>query len=151
MILLDDQSVRDAIAHDLDTTLVVEAAAGTGKTTELIRRVLRVLATGRARVDELPQLWNVLRGDMSLVGPRPERPVFLSELKARYPLFALRELVKPGLTGWAQLKYGYGSTMDEQAHKLEYDLYYIKNASLFLDLVCLLATAKVVLLGKGAR
>jgi sugar transferase (PEP-CTERM system associated) len=115
----------------------------------------RVLPVGRfirrSRLDELPQLWNVLRGDMSLVGPRPERPVFLSELKARYPLFALRELVKPGLTGWAQLKYGYGSTMDEQARKLEYDLYYIKNASLFLDLVCLLATAKVVLLGKGAK
>jgi exopolysaccharide biosynthesis polyprenyl glycosylphosphotransferase len=115
----------------------------------------RILAIGRflrrARLDELPQLWNVLCGHMSLVGPRPEREVFLSELKARWPLFALRELVKPGLSGWAQLKYGYGSTMEEQAKKLEYDLYYIKNASLFLDLVCLLATAKVVLLGRGAR
>jgi sugar transferase (PEP-CTERM system associated) len=105
----------------------------------------------RSRLDELPQLWNVLRGQMSLVGPRPERGVFISELKQRYPLFALRELVKPGLTGWAQLRYGYGSTMEENARKLEYDLYYIKNTSLFLDLVCLLATAKVVLLGKGAR
>ena len=115
----------------------------------------RILPVGRflrrARLDELPQLWNVLRGDMSLVGPRPERGVFLSELKARWPLFTLRELVKPGLTGWAQLKYGYGSTVEEQGKKLEYDLYYVKNASLFLDLVCLLATAKVVLLGKGAR
>ena len=115
----------------------------------------RVLPVGRflrrGRLDELPQLWNVLRGDMSLVGPRPERPVFLAELKERYPLFALRELVKPGLTGWAQLKYGYGSTIEEQGRKLEYDLYYIKNTSLFLDLVCLLATAKVVLLGRGAR
>jgi exopolysaccharide biosynthesis polyprenyl glycosylphosphotransferase len=115
----------------------------------------RVLPVGRvlrkSRLDELPQLWNVLRGDMSLVGPRPERGVFISELKGRWPLFALRELVKPGLTGWAQLRYGYGSTMEEQSKKLEYDLYYIKNASLFLDLVCLLATAKVVLLGKGAR
>jgi sugar transferase (PEP-CTERM system associated) len=115
----------------------------------------RVLGVGRflrrARLDELPQLWNVLKGDMSLVGPRPERPVFLEELKERYPLFTLRELVKPGLTGWAQLKYGYGSTMEEQARKLEYDLYYIKNASPFLDVVCLLATAKVVLLGKGAK
>ncbi|HEY6006588.1 MAG TPA: exopolysaccharide biosynthesis polyprenyl glycosylphosphotransferase [Anaeromyxobacter sp.] len=115
----------------------------------------RVLPVGRflrrSRLDELPQLWHVLRGDMSLVGPRPERAVFLEELKARWPLFALRELVKPGLSGWAQLRYGYGSTMEEQARKLEYDLYYVKNTSLFLDLVCLLATAKVVLLGKGAR
>jgi exopolysaccharide biosynthesis polyprenyl glycosylphosphotransferase len=115
----------------------------------------RVLPVGRflrrARLDELPQLWNVLRGDMSLVGPRPEREVFLQELVARYPLFRLRELAKPGLSGWAQLKYGYGSTVEEQGRKLEYDLYYIKNTSLFLDLVCLLATAKVVLLGKGAR
>jgi sugar transferase (PEP-CTERM system associated) len=115
----------------------------------------RVLPVGRflrrSRLDELPQLWNVLRGDMSLVGPRPEREVFLRELKARWPLFRLRELVKPGLSGWAQLKYGYGSTIEEQGRKLEYDLYYIKNTSLFLDLVCLLATAKVVLLGKGAR
>jgi sugar transferase (PEP-CTERM system associated) len=115
----------------------------------------RVLPVGRfmrrSRIDELPQLWNVLRGDMSLVGPRPEREVFLSELKERWPLFRLREVVKPGLSGWAQLRYGYGSTMEEQARKLEYDLYYVKNTSLFLDLVCLLATAKVVLLGRGAR
>ncbi len=115
----------------------------------------RILPVGRflrrSRLDELPQLWNVLRGQMSLVGPRPERAVFLAQLEARWPLFALRELVKPGLTGWAQLKYGYGSTMEENARKLEYDLYYVKNTSLFLDLVCLLATAKVVLLGRGAR
>jgi lipopolysaccharide/colanic/teichoic acid biosynthesis glycosyltransferase len=115
----------------------------------------RVLPVGRfmrrSRLDELPQLWNVLKGEMSLVGPRPEREVFLSELKARWPLFQLRELVKPGLSGWAQLKFGYVSTMEEQGKKLEYDLYYVKNASLFLDLVCLLATAKVVLLGRGAR
>jgi sugar transferase (PEP-CTERM system associated) len=115
----------------------------------------RVLGVGRlfrrSRVDELPQLWNVLRGDMSMVGPRPERPEFLEQLKERYPLFAMRELVQPGLTGWAQLKYGYGSSIEEMGRKLEYDLYYIKNTSVFLDLVCLFHTAKVVLLGKGAR
>ncbi len=115
----------------------------------------RVLRVGRflrrSRIDELPQLWNVIQGHMSLVGPRPERAVFLAKLKDRWPLFTLRELVTPGLTGWAQLKYGYGSTMEESALKLEYDRYYIKNISLFLDLVCLLATAKVVLLGRGAR
>jgi exopolysaccharide biosynthesis polyprenyl glycosylphosphotransferase len=120
-----------------------------------VARDPRILPIGhvlrRSRLDELPQLWNVLRGDMSLVGPRPERGVFVSQLKARYPLFALRELVKPGLSGWAQLKFGYVSTMEEQAKKLEYDLYYIKNTSFFLDLVCMLATAKVVLLGRGAR
>jgi sugar transferase (PEP-CTERM system associated) len=115
----------------------------------------RILPIGRflrmSRIDELPQLWNILRGEMSLVGPRPERPVFIEELKRRYPLFTLRELVKPGLTGWAQLKYGYGSTMEQQARKLEFDLYYIKNTSLFLDLLCLFHTAKVVLTGKGAK
>ena len=115
----------------------------------------RVLPVGRflrrARLDELPQLWNVLCGDMSLVGPRPEREVFLRELAARWPLFRLRELAKPGLSGWAQLKFGYCATVEEHGRKLEYDLYYIKNTSLFLDLVCLLATAKVVLLGRGAR
>jgi sugar transferase (PEP-CTERM system associated) len=115
----------------------------------------RVLRVGRllrkTRLDELPQLWNVLRGEMSFVGPRPERPVFLDELKRRWPLFALRELVKPGLTGWAQLKFRYGSTIEEQGRKLEYDLYYIKNTSLFLDLVCLFHTAKTVLTGRGAK
>ena len=105
----------------------------------------------RSRIDELPQLWNVLRGEMSFVGPRPERPVFLEQLKRRWPLFRLRELVKPGITGWAQLRYRYGSTMEEQARKLEYDLYYIKNTSLFLDLVCLFHTVKTVLTGRGAR
>ncbi len=115
----------------------------------------RVLPVGRllrkSRIDELPQLWNVLRGEMSFVGPRPERPVFLEELKRRWPLFRLRELVKPGITGWAQLRYRYGSTMEEQARKLEYDLYYIKNTSLFLDLVCIFHTVKIVLTGRGAR
>jgi lipopolysaccharide/colanic/teichoic acid biosynthesis glycosyltransferase len=96
-------------------------------------------------LDELPELWNVLRGDMSLVGPRPEREVFLRELEARYPLFRLRQLVKPGLSGWAQLRYGYGSTVEEQGRKLEYDLYYIKHQSAWLDLVIMVRTVAVVL------
>jgi len=115
----------------------------------------RVLPVGRilrrSRIDELPQLWNVLRGEMSLVGPRPERPVFVGELKRRYPMFALRENVRPGISGWAQLKYRYGSTIEEQGRKLEYDLYYVKNSSVFLDLVCLFHTARVVLTGRGAK
>jgi sugar transferase (PEP-CTERM system associated) len=127
-------------------------AAGAVWATERDPRVLPIgRFLRRSRIDELPQLWNVLRGEMSLVGPRPERPVFVDELRKHYPLFALRELVKPGLTGWAQLKYGYGSTIEEQARKLEYDLYYIKNTSLFLDLVCLFHTAKIVLTGRGAK
>jgi sugar transferase (PEP-CTERM system associated) len=127
-------------------TGAVWAAAGSDPRVTRIGRILR-----RTRLDELPQLWNVLRGEMSFVGPRPERPVFVDELKKRWPLFALRELVKPGLTGWAQLKYRYGSTMEEQARKLEYDLYYVKNTSLFLDTVCLFHTAKTVLTGRGAK
>ncbi|MGC2518186.1 MAG: TIGR03013 family XrtA/PEP-CTERM system glycosyltransferase [Burkholderiales bacterium] len=103
------------------------------------------------RIDELPQLINVLRGDMSFVGPRPERPPFVTELSRDVPFYATRHSVKPGITGWAQIRYPYGASMDDAVKKLQFDLYYVKNHSLFLDLVILLQTAQVVLFGKGAR
>jgi exopolysaccharide biosynthesis polyprenyl glycosylphosphotransferase len=105
----------------------------------------------RLRIDELPQLLNVLRGDMSLVGPRPERPFFVDQLTQDIPFYALRHSVKPGVTGWAQVRYHYGSTVEDSQEKLQYDLYYVKNHTLFLDLVVLLETVGVVLTGKGAR
>jgi len=103
------------------------------------------------RLDELPQLFAVLSGDMTLVGPRPERPVFVSQLTEAIPFYALREAVKPGVTGWAQIRYPYGASVEDAKNKLEYDLYYIKNGSLFLDLSILFHTVRHVLLGRGAR
>lgn len=105
----------------------------------------------RLRIDELPQLFNVLRGDMSLVGPRPERPFFVDQLTHEIPFYALRHSVKPGVTGWAQVRYPYGATVEDSQEKLQYDLYYVKNHTLFLDLVVLMETVGVVLTGKGAR
>lgn len=115
-------------------------------------RITRVGAfTRKTRLDELPQAFNVLRGEMSLVGPRPERPEFVRQLEKKIPYYGERHRVKPGLTGWAQLSYQYGSTDDDARNKLEYDLYYVKNASVFLDLIILLETVEVVLWGKGAH
>ncbi len=115
----------------------------------------RVTRVGRfirkTRADELPQLYNVLRGDMSLVGPRPERPVFVEQLKQQIPFYGLRELVKPGVTGWAQIRYPYGASVEDARNKLELDLYYVKNGSLFLDLAILFHTVRHVLMGRGAR
>jgi len=105
----------------------------------------------RLRIDELPQLFNVLKGDMSLVGPRPERPFFVEQLTQEIPFYAVRHSVKPGVTGWAQVRYHYGATVEDSQEKLQYDLYYVKNHTLFLDLVVLLETVGVVLTGKGAR
>ena len=105
----------------------------------------------RTRIDELPQLFNVLRGEMSFVGPRPERPTFVSELKQRIPFYDLRHSVKPGITGWAQVQFQYAATADEAAKKLQFDLYYVKNNSLILDLMIVLDTARVVISGDGAR
>ncbi|QBQ54455.1 TIGR03013 family XrtA/PEP-CTERM system glycosyltransferase [Nitrosococcus wardiae] len=105
----------------------------------------------RTRIDELPQIFNILQGDMSFVGPRPERPEFVETLAEKIPYYGERHRVKPGLTGWAQICYPYGSTERDAFEKLQYDLYYIKNYSLFLDLMILLQTVEVVVLGKGAR
>lgn len=105
----------------------------------------------RTRLDELPQLFNVLKGQMSLVGPRPERPEFVEKLSASIPYYSERHRVKPGVTGWAQLLYPYGSDEEGAKRKLEYDMYYVKHAGIMLDLVILLQTVEVVVFGKGAR
>jgi sugar transferase (PEP-CTERM system associated) len=115
----------------------------------------RVTAIGRimrrTRIDELPQIFNVLRGDMSFVGPRPERPFFVDRLTKEISFYAARHSVKPGITGWAQVNYKYGSSAQDALRKLQFDLYYVKNHTLFLDLLVLLKTVKVVLSGEGAH
>jgi len=111
-----------------------------------IGRVIRLI-----RVDELPQMWTVLKGDMSFVGPRPERPEFVAELERQLPFYAERHMVKPGITGWAQINYPYGASLEDTRHKLEYDLYYTKNYTPFLDLLIILQTLRVLLWAEGAR
>jgi len=111
-----------------------------------IGRILRKL-----RIDELPQILNVIKGNMSLVGPRPERPFFVEELARDIAYYKYRHSVKPGITGWAQVRYSYGSSVEDSIEKLQYDLYYVKNHGLFFDFMILLTTVHVVLLGKGAR
>ncbi|MEO9077796.1 MAG: TIGR03013 family XrtA/PEP-CTERM system glycosyltransferase [Rhodanobacter sp.] len=115
----------------------------------------RVTRVGRfirkVRLDELPQLWNVLRGDMSIIGPRPERPQFVDDFNIRIRYYCLRHCVKPGLTGWAQLRYTYGSSLEDAEEKLKFDLFYVKNQNLVFDLTILVQTVEVVLFGRGAR
>lgn len=115
----------------------------------------RVFRVGRwlrkLRIDELPQLINVMKGEMSLVGPRPERPVFVQALRESIPYYDIRHTVRPGITGWAQTKFRYGASAEDSHVKLQYDLYYVKNLSLLLDLRIMLHTARVMLLGEGAR
>ena len=128
------------------------AAHGPKITTHADRRVTRVGRLLRpSRLDELPQLWNVLRGDMSFVGPRPERPFFVEQLSAQIPFYEQRHAVKPGLTGWAQIKYQYGSSVEDAMEKLRYDLYYIKHLSIAFDLSIVFDTVKVIMFGKGAK
>ena len=104
----------------------------------------------RTRLDELPQLWNVLKGDMSLIGPRPERPQFVEMLKDQIPFYGVRHLIRPGLTGWAQVRYTYGATVEDAMEKLQYDLFYLKHLSLALDLIIAFQTVKTVILRRGA-
>ena len=115
----------------------------------------RVTRIGRfirkVRIDELPQTWSVLKGEMSFVGPRPERPEFVSDLEEQLPFYAERHMVKPGITGWAQVNYPYGANLEDSRHKLEYDLYYAKNYTPFLDLLIILQTLRVVMWHEGAR
>lgn len=105
----------------------------------------------KVRIDELPQAWSVLKGEMSFVGPRPERPQFVDDLQTQMPFYAERHIVKPGITGWAQINYPYGASTEDSRHKLEYDLYYAKNYTPFLDLLIILQTIRVVLWPEGAR
>jgi sugar transferase (PEP-CTERM system associated) len=128
------------------TTGPVWASAGGDHRMTRFGRLLR-----KTRLDELPQLLNVLRGDMSFVGPRPERPHFVEKLAQIIPYYSERHSVKPGITGWAQIKFGYGSNIEDAEEKLQYDLYYIKHMSMRLDLGILFNTMKVMLTGKGAR
>jgi sugar transferase (PEP-CTERM system associated) len=114
-----------------------------------VTRVGRIIRT--LRIDEIPQAWSVLKGEMSFVGPRPERPQFVADLEARLPYYAERHVVKPGITGWAQINYPYGASIADAREKLEYDLYYAKNYTPFLDILILLQTARVVLWPDGAR
>jgi sugar transferase (PEP-CTERM system associated) len=111
-----------------------------------IGRLLRLL-----RIDELPQVINVFKGEMSFVGPRPERPYFVEQLCKEIPYFNIRHSIKPGITGMAQVRYGYAATTEDTIQKLQYDLYYVKNNSLFLDMLIMIETVQVVLFGKGAR
>ncbi|HEY9233002.1 MAG TPA: TIGR03013 family XrtA/PEP-CTERM system glycosyltransferase, partial [Blastocatellia bacterium] len=112
-----------------------------------VTRVGRVIR--KLRLDELPQFINVIRGDMNFVGPRPERPVFVAQLEKEIPYYSQRHLVKPGLTGWAQIKYSYGASVEDAMEKLRYDLYYIKNQNLLLDAGIVFETVKTVLFGRG--
>jgi lipopolysaccharide/colanic/teichoic acid biosynthesis glycosyltransferase len=115
----------------------------------------RITPLGRwlrsTRLDEVPQLWNVLIGEMSLVGPRPERPEFVSSLTETIPFYGLRHGVRPGLTGWAQVRYTYGASVEDALEKLQYDLFYMKHVSFALDLVILFLTVKTVVLRRGAQ
>lgn len=124
-------------------------AVWASKNDNRVTRVGKVIR--KLRIDEIPQMWNVLKGEMSFIGPRPERPEFVEHLQKVIPYYNLRHSVKPGITGWAQVCYPYGASEEDALEKLKYDLYYIKNLSLFLDFQILLKTAKVVLLGQGAR
>jgi lipopolysaccharide/colanic/teichoic acid biosynthesis glycosyltransferase len=130
-------------------------AEGDGKPRWATKSDSRVTQVGKVirllRIDELPQLWNVFKGEMSIVGPRPERPFFVDELTKQIPYYAVRHSVKPGVTGWAQVRYHYGSSVEDAQQKLQFDLYYVKNHTLFLDLLILFETVAVVLTGKGAR
>jgi sugar transferase (PEP-CTERM system associated) len=116
---------------------------------------LRVTSLGKfmrtTRLDEIPQLWNVLRGDMAFVGPRPERPEFVQWLTSEIPFYDLRHIIRPGITGWAQVRYQYGASLEETKRKLEYDLYYIKHLSVGLDLLIIFETVKTIILRRGAQ
>jgi sugar transferase (PEP-CTERM system associated) len=123
----------------------VWASKGDARTTR-IGRIIR-----KVRIDEIPQFWNILKGEMSFVGPRPERPHFVAQLAEEIPFYEQRHLIAPGLTGWAQIKYPYGASIEDARQKLQYDLFYIKNQGLLLDAVIMFETIKIILFGRGAQ
>ena len=135
-------------------TMRLDAEAGTGPVWSTANDT-RVTAVGqfmrRTRVDEIPQLWNVLCGEMSLIGPRPERPAFVEQLTRQIPFYGQRHVVKPGLTGWAQVRYSYGASVEDAIEKMQYDLFYVKNLSMRFDIAIALETVKTVLLRRGSR
>jgi sugar transferase (PEP-CTERM system associated) len=135
-----------SMRHDAESNGAPRWAAANDDRTTRVGRFLR-----KTRIDELPQILNVLKGEMSFVGPRPERPMFVDQLVKQIPFYALRHSVKPGITGWAQVRYSYGASVDDAVEKLQHDLYYVKNNSLFLDIMTMMATVEVVLWGRGAR
>ena len=130
---------------DAETDGPVWASKGDNRATRLGKIIRKV------RIDEIPQFWNILKGDMNFVGPRPERPHFVAQLARDIPYYEQRHLIAPGLTGWAQIKYPYGASLDDARQKLQYDLYYIKNQSLLLDAIILFETTKIILFGRGAQ
>jgi len=136
-------------------TMRRDAEANTGPVWSAGDSDPRITAVGRfmrkTRLDEIPQLWNVLLGDMSLIGPRPERPAFVEQLTKQIPFYGQRHVVKPGVTGWAQVRYTYGASVEDALEKMQYDLYYVKHMSLRFDLLIALDTIKTVVLRRGAR
>jgi sugar transferase (PEP-CTERM system associated) len=136
------RSMRTDAEHD-------GVARWASKNDDRVTRVGRICR--KLRFDEFPQLWNVLKGEMSIVGPRPERPQFVADLTTKIRFYGLRHSLKPGLAGWAQLSYPYGASVEDAAEKLRYDLFYVKNHNLLLDMVILIETVEVVLFGRGAR
>jgi sugar transferase (PEP-CTERM system associated) len=136
------RSMRDQAEKDTGPIWAAENDDRVTRVGKIIRKM---------RIDEIPQMINVLRGEMSFVGPRPERPYFMEQLQEKIPFYEKRHGVKPGITGWAQIEYPYGASKEDALEKLEYDLYYIKNMSLFLDLIILFKTVRIVLFRRGAR
>ena len=136
-------------------TMRSDAEAGTGPVWSAGDSDPRITRVGhllrKTRLDEIPQLWNVLRGDMSLIGPRPERPQFVEQLTRQIPYYGQRHVVKPGVTGWAQVRYSYGASVEDALEKMQYDLYYVKHLSLRFDLLIALETIKIVVLRRGAK
>ena len=146
---------NDKTFHILKFRSMIQSAEAEGDAVWAEKDDPRVTRVGRIirklRIDDIPQMINVLKGEMSFVGPRPERPEFVVKLKKVIPYYSQRHIVKPGITGWAQIRYTYGSSIEDARIKLQHDLYYIKNMSTLLDLMIIFQTIKVVLLRKGSR